>query len=283
MIANDMKIYLVFIIPLILASTVSGQVEIRAMTYNIRLDHEGDNEDNWHHRKKDMVDFIAQSNPDFLGIQEALYHQLNFLDSMLYGYSYIGVGRDDGHLEGEFMAIFYDNKRWDLIQDSTVWLSESPDQPTMGWDAACYRTCTYGRFENRSGRKVSIYNTHFDHIGEKARINSVNIINKLILNTSNEDPVVLMGDFNVEPSDTVYQVLSTFLSDAALISEGSGDLDQGTFNGFNLDNEIFRRIDFIFVDRSRIKVKHYKVPTPKTKNARQVSDHFPVFILAEIN
>ena len=61
--------------------------------------------------------------PDFIGAQEVLHHQLTYIDSMLVQYSFIGVGRDDGKTLGEYSCIFYNQEKYIPIKQSTFWLA----------------------------------------------------------------------------------------------------------------------------------------------------------------
>lgn len=61
-------------------------------------------------------------------------------------WEYVGVGRDDGATKGEYSPIFYNTEIHDLISWRCFWLSETPDRPGKGWDAASVRICTVGRF-----------------------------------------------------------------------------------------------------------------------------------------
>ncbi|MEM8889234.1 MAG: endonuclease/exonuclease/phosphatase family protein, partial [Bacteroidota bacterium] len=140
------------------------------MTYNLRYDNPNDGENRWDLRKEFLRDQLKFFEPDVMGIQEGLKHQLDYLDGELSAYSYIGVGRDDGKEKGEYTAIFYKADKLSLIRQSTFWLSESPDEISVGWDAALERICTYALFEEKAGgAKFYVFNTHFDHRGEKAR------------------------------------------------------------------------------------------------------------------
>ena len=122
------------------------------MTYNIRLDVEDDGINQWDNRKKGLVSLIKEENPDILGIQEGLPKQIEYLLEQLDEYSMIGEGRDGGN-NGEYSAIYYKNKKLRLEKDETFWLSETPDQISVGWDAALERVCTYARFfQNKNGK-----------------------------------------------------------------------------------------------------------------------------------
>ena len=56
------------------------------------------------------------------------------------------MGRDDGKTKGEYAAIFYDKQKLRLVDSGHFWLSETPEKPGPGWDAACTRICTWGLF-----------------------------------------------------------------------------------------------------------------------------------------
>jgi endonuclease/exonuclease/phosphatase family metal-dependent hydrolase len=261
---------------------VTAQSISKAISYNIRLDNLGDKQDNWHLRKQEMVDFIKNEQPDFFGIQEALIHQAEYLDGSLGNYNYIGVGRDDGVQAGEIMAIFYKKDKWHLIKDSTIWLSETPEKPSMGWDAACFRTCTAGFFQNFDGRKITILNTHFDHVGQTARSKSSGVILDFIKAVVKNSPVILLGDFNAEPHSAVMAPFFNSLQDTKEDALFSSNHFEGTYNGFKLNSTYPRRIDYIFVSNHLTPIT-YVVPAPKTRNGRQLSDHFPIIVQYQSN
>jgi len=147
------------------------------MTYNIRYDNPSDGKNAWSLRKECLVSQIEKYNPAILGIQEGLHHQVLYLDSCFSKYAYIGVGRDDGKTKGEYCAIFYDTLQFRVIESSTFWLSGTPERVSVGWDAALERICTYAIFENvQTGKRILVFNTHFDHIGVIARKKSAQLI-----------------------------------------------------------------------------------------------------------
>ena len=74
-------------------------------------------------------------------------------------YKYVGVGRDDGNRKGEFCAIFFNEKKYKLLRNSTFWLSENPNEVSIGWDAALERICTYALLETiNGGNKIWVFN-----------------------------------------------------------------------------------------------------------------------------
>ena len=263
------------LLTLLLITQLSG---IPVMSLNIRYDNPKDGPDNWHERKDDMVKMLQHYQPALLGIQEGLEHQVNYLDDSLKDYSYIGVGRDDGKTKGEYCAIFYDSTRFELLEEGTFWLSTSPEEVSVGWDASMERICTYGRFEDQSSQKrIWVFNAHFDHKGEKARQKSAKLILKKMatLNKAKE-PVLLMGDFNSLPeSKAIQHILQTYSDGAVNGLYGP----KGTFNGFDPNYVVENRIDYIF--HSGLEVERYAHIDDRRPNNLCISDHLP--ILAYVN
>ena len=256
---------------------------IRLMTYNIRYDNPADGENNWHKRKAGLVRQLKFYEPGTFGIQEGLVHQVTYLDSSLSSYRYVGIGRDDGKQKGEYSAIFYDSRLFSLLDQSTFWLSETPERISVGWDAALERICTCTLFEHTlSGQKIWVFNTHFDHIGEKARENSARLIlERMALMNKDDYPSVLMGDLNLEPETRAIQSIAEQMNDTKYAAEKVSFGPDGTFNAFRFDVPPSRRIDYIFTDPGSIRVLKYAVLTD-SKDGRYYSDHLPVFVEIEL-
>ncbi|RIA08672.1 endonuclease/exonuclease/phosphatase family metal-dependent hydrolase [Flavobacteriaceae bacterium MAR_2010_72] len=272
---------LLFFIPLLFVMNLSAQ-ELSLMTYNIKLDYPKEGENSWHNRQPMLLGQIHFYQPDVLGVQEAMPNQMKDMDKALTEYDFVGVGRDDGKDEGEYSAIFYKPETLNLIEASTFWLSQTPDKVSMGWDAVCNRVCTYALFENkRTQQRFWVFNTHFDHVGVTAREESAKLIIQKIehLNTDNF-PVMLMGDFNMEDDHKSIQFINQFLKDSKDISIQSPFGPSGTFNNFDFHKPVQRRIDYIFVSPS-VEVNAYAVLSD-SKNCQYPSDHLPVLIKASI-
>ena len=170
-------------------------------SYNIRYQNNSDakNGNSWQQRCPRVCGIINFEQPDVFGAQEALYPQLKDMLAMLDGYDYIGVGRDDGKREGEYAAIFYKKDYIKLLDNGQFWLAEDTTRPNLGWDAACIRICTWGKFEDkRSHMKFFYFNLHMDHVGIVARRESAKLVVRKIREIAGSAPVVLTGDFNVD-------------------------------------------------------------------------------------
>jgi endonuclease/exonuclease/phosphatase family metal-dependent hydrolase len=275
-----MKIKLL-IIALLAVFSAFGQT-VKVMSYNIRLDVASDGINRWDNRKAMLSGQVQFYEPDFMGIQEGLPHQVQYLDSVLTTYKYIGVGRDDGKNRGEFSAIFYNEKKYKPVQQSTFWLSQTPDKPGLGWDAACNRVCTYGLFEDlKTKKQLWVFNTHFDHIGDVARVESAKLILKKIneLNIKNL-PFILTGDFNLEEDSESIKLIAAQLNDNKVVAKQVFG-PSGTFNAFEFNKPVTKRIDYIFTSKSAIKVKKYAVLSD-SDDCRYPSDHLPVYVEIEL-
>ncbi len=258
--------------------SVNGQ-KLGLMTYNIKLDYPKDGENSWDQRKDWMIGQINFYAPDIFGVQEAMPNQMKYLDSIMADYDYVGVGRDDGMDKGEYSAIFYNSKKFEIKESSTFWLSQTPEKVSMGWDAANHRVCTYALFEDTVNKEQFwIFNTHFDHVGVEARANSTQLILKKIEEiTSGELAVILMGDFNLEPENENIRLIKTILEDSKEVSTTAPFGPSGTFNNFEFDKPVTRRIDYIFVSKNNIVVSKYAVLSD-CRNLKYPSDHLPVYV-----
>ena len=248
------------------------------LSFNIRYDNPNDGENAWPNRKEKVANTILFHNADIIGLQEVLKHQLEDLEHLLpEKYSWEGVGRTDGKEKGEYSPIFYNKEKFEKLESETFWLSETPYKiGSKGWDAALPRIVTWIKFKEReSGKEFYVFNTHFDHRGDTARMESAKLIVSKIEEIADNFPVVLTGDFNVEPSSEPYQILVQNLTNVQTISKLPWVGSEGTFNGFDNPSNEWRAIDFIFV-KGNLEVD--KAGTLSTSwDGFYASDHFPIF------
>ena len=276
-----MKKFILVLVIGIAMMLISNSQELSLMTYNVKLDYPKEGEDSWTNRKPLFIDQIRFYEPDVMGVQEPMPNQMQDMDSLLLDYGFVGVGRDDGKDAGEYSAIFYKKGKLNVLESSTFWLSETPNKVSLGWDAMFNRICTYALFEDKlSNKKFWMFNTHFDHIGEVARKNSAILIIQKIkeINTQNY-PVILTGDFNMEENHESIQYIIKSLNDSKAIAKTTFGPD-GTFNNFEFHKPVTRRIDFIFVS-PQIKVDKYAILSD-SKNCHYPSDHLPVFVTLKL-
>ena len=275
-----MKFHSLVLLAVIFSFPATAQVSV--MSYNIRYATESDGENAWSERKDYLAKQVAFYEPGILGVQEALQEQLEFLDEELEDYKWFGEGRD-GKNKGEFSAIFYNTEKFEVLDMGTFWLSETPHRISIGWDAALNRICTYGLFrEKASGKEFYVFNTHFDHLGEVARLRSAELIVEKIKNINAENlPVVLMGDFNLEPASSALAPILGYLNDAKAVASEVAYGPEGTFNGFKFHEPVTKRIDYVFTSPEGIEVLKHGVLSD-SKDLKYPSDHFPVLVVLRL-
>ncbi len=262
----------------LLAGTIQA-VDLKVMTWNIRYNNPDDGENAWPLRKNQVTDLILFHAPDVIGMQEALLGQVNDIASRLPGYDWVGVGRDNGINAGEYSPIFYDSRRFQLKEQGWFWLSETPEIPSKGWDAALPRICTYIKLEEYDGRRnFWVFNTHFDHVGDEARKEAAKLIFDKIKELNDDKlPVILTGDFNLTPDTDPMKWLMRKMHDTRDMSEAEPYGPVGTFNGFDFNSPLQNRIDYIFVNRKVTAVRKYGVLTD-SYDQKYPSDHLPVYV-----
>ena len=258
--------------------------ELLVGTYNVRYQNESDAKqgNGWSQRCPVICEILSYESPDIFGTQEAKVGQIHDLLKGLPEYDYIGVARDDGREEGEYSAIFYHKGRLKKIRSGNFWLSETPDRPALGWDAACIRICTWGKFEDKTtGKQFYFFNTHMDHVGTVARRESARLILQRIGQLAKSQPTILTGDFNVDQTDEIYGICSR----SGILRDCYAHARQrmaptGTWNDFMQDSRSNARIDHVFVS-SDFDIPHYAIFTNGYwlgKSRRNISDHYPVMV-----
>lgn len=258
-------------------SCTTGQqpAEFTVASYNIRQLNTDDSlaGNGWNRRCPVLASLIRYHGFDVFGTQEGFKRQLEELKAALPGYDYIGAGREDGKDAGEHSAIFYRTDMFEVTGKGDFWLSETPGEPSIGWDAVLPRICSWGRFRHKaSGREFLFFNLHMDHIGRKARVESALLVQEKMKEFGSELPVFLTGDFNVDQTHSSYEAL---VSGGRLLDsyEAAGEVyaPNGTFNSYHTDDFTLSRIDHIFVSPD-VEVSKYGVLTDTYRTPLQSAD-----------
>jgi endonuclease/exonuclease/phosphatase family metal-dependent hydrolase len=275
---------IILTVTLCLVAIAIGAQSLYVASYNIRYHNNEDVKkgNGWNRRCPVVCSQINFEHPDIFGAQEVLKPQLDDMTQLLADYDHIGIGREDGVHKGEHEAIFYDRKKIELLDHGDFWLSETPEKPSLGWDAACIRICTWGRFrEKLSNTEFFFFNLHMDHVGVVARREAAKLVVERIGQIAKDAPVVLTGDFNVDQHDEIY----TIFTGSPLLKDSYEHAlqrfaENGTFNDYKPDLKTDSRIDHVFVSPSFV-VEHYGILTNCywTEEGRRLpSDHYPVFV-----
>ncbi len=267
---------------LLLAGLNMMAQEVNIISYNIRYNNPGDGENAWPKRKALVGQLLRFHEADIFGLQEAMIGQIEDICKALPEFKWVGVGRIDGKQAGEFSPVFYHSGKFTLLDNGDFWLAEDCTKPALAWDAACERICSWAILsEKKSGKKILVMNTHLDHVGAIAREKSAELLLQKMeeMNTENL-PVILTGDFNTTPDSKPIEICKSQLSDSKEISEQAPYGPEGTFNSFNFNHPLDKRIDYIFVN-DKVKVKKYAVISD-SQNLRYPSDHLPVFVTIQL-
>ena len=254
--------------------TDGGNEGLKVMSYNIRLGSADDGTNSWYLRYKATQQMLEDQKPDVFGVQEALDYQVRYIEEMC-GYESVGVGREDGKKEGEFMSIFWNKKKVSMLKWGTFWLSETPQKPSMGWDAACFRTATWALMKDKkTGKKFYFVNTHLDHKGKEAQKNGLKLIVDRIAQINPDGyPMVLTGDFNIKPDNANLVELDSKMQSARKIADKTDN--HNTFNGWGKAKED-NIIDYIYVSGFS-SCPEYQTVMKRYDNRKFVSDHYPIF------
>ncbi len=259
---------------------------LRLLSYNVRYDTPIDGDHGWPHRREQVAELLTRYQPDLLGLQEVRHNQLQALLAHLPDYDWLGVGREDGACAGEYVPIFYRRDRFAPLDGATFWLSETPALAgSRGWDAAYPRIATWSRLlDKETGVTLLHLNTHFDHRGEMARLESAHLLRRFIMEQTGDIPLFVSGDFNCTSETLPYQVLTMaeaghapLLYDAMRISESPHFGPEATTNN-RFRNPLGGKIDYIFCrPMPQVRVLRHDVLVDQWDGCYP-SDHLPVLV-----
>ena len=260
--------------------TVSAQkqtrdYDLKVMSYNIRMGVAKDGTNSWEYRYPATALMLQDQMPDVFGVQEAFEFQIRFIEDNFADYDSVGVGRDNGKSEGEFMSIFWNKKTVKMVKWGTFWLSETPEKPSKGWDAACKRTATWALMKDKkTGKHFYYVNTHLDHRGSEARRQGLNLIVSRIDDINQKGyPMVLTGDFNMKPDDAALTGLEQRMQSARKIAPKTDN--HATLNLWG-KGKADMVIDYIYVSGFSACPEYHTV-NEKYGQWKYISDHYPVY------
>jgi endonuclease/exonuclease/phosphatase family metal-dependent hydrolase len=237
----------------------------------------------WDERKEKLFNLNRSYKTNILCAQEDYLSQGQELMDAL-GFAKCGVSRNNGTTNnpyGEYVAIYYDPKRFKVVESGHFWMSETPDIPSVSWDASVLRICNWAKFyDENSNKEFYVFNIHYDHKGVLAREKSAELTKSKIETIAGDAPVILAGDFNTTPDTEPINIIETFLRDTRKYCSRDPIGPVGTFNGMKVQDTYTRRIDFIFTS-SHFNVLIYKVDDYLSDGVFP-SDHFPVFVKLQL-
>jgi len=286
-----------------------SQDSFRVMSFNIRFDTTADGTNSWSFRNHLASATILRHGADVIGFQEALRHQIKDLEASLPGFSWYGVGRDDGKENGEFCPVFWRKDKFRSVDSGTFWLSETPDVAgSRGWGARCRRVATWVRLvtqEENPSKEFFFLNSHFDHEAEQARLESSRLLShripKLIaesnqrLSSTNIPPVVIVGDLNAVENTQTLRLLrgeerlyptedhsnTIVFKDARLEAKQKHNEGDGSFTNWSPGTPTEEAKKFILIDHilhhGDLESEQYGIIC-ELWNGKRASDHRPLVV-----
>lgn len=263
-----------------ISNKIAGSGGYVMMTFNIRQDAPDAGNRAWTVRRSLVKERIVEHDCDIVGVQEALGNQMDNMASDLQGYSKVGTGRE-GNTSSEHSAIFYKNTKFTALESGTFWLAPgAPTTPTgPAWDAAYKRICTWIKLQDKQTALIFyVFNTHFDHKGADAKVNSANLLLAYMQNKIGNLPAVLMGDLNSDQNSSAYNTLnsSALLEETWNIAGSKSPVSRVTSNQWNSNPTSNSQIDHIFVTSQWIVSSRLVDWYHKDPGEILPSDHFPV-------
>lgn len=245
------------------------------MTYNIRFDTPGDERFKWDERRNIISQTISSNSPDVMGIQEAYYNQIKWLEDDLKVFDWYAVGGEDGGFRGEYCAIFFQKDKYELMDSGTYWLAEDDTKPgSLGWDSEEPCVMTWVKLKTKSnGETVFVFNTRLGET-EKSKIEGSKKLIRKIGEIAKNNSFILTGDFNSEPEHKSIQLIKEQCKEAKTSCFiNASEIDYTLIFDDN-GNTVHKRQDYVFFSEN-FPVNSYEVLN-NTYNEKYPSDHLPV-------
>jgi len=249
-----------------------------AATYNIRYDAPADKQtgNSWDTRKAALATLIRKHAFDIFGTQEGMFRQMIELKNLLPDYDYLSYpygGKNDHH-QG---AVVYRRSLFQPLDAGVFWLSETPNVPSIGWDATDRRICNWVKFKHiPSGKVFFFFNAHFYWRNQVAKNKSGDVIANKIIEIAGNLPVICVGDFNSTVETPQIVSLKKALNDSFDVSlNGRKGVVNTNLGGGNFQSPPIDRIDYILLSKG-IEVSDYSVYSDQYADNRYPSDHLPV-------
>lgn len=246
----------------------------RVMSFNVRC--ADDPEGSINNRSQLVTAVIDRYAPDSFGVQEATGKWMRILKREFGDrYGCVGKPRDYYGPFSEYSAVFYLKDKYNLIDEGTIWLSETPEKKnTKSFDSACFRIATWAVLENKeTGVRYTHMNTHLDHVLESTRDGQAGVLLEKLKELQTEGNVIVTGDFNAYPNEDVYKRMIAVTDDVASTAKNA---DSGiTFHNYGKKEDKGQgAIDFIFTSKG-VKADTYKI-IRNTVEGMYPSDHYPI-------
>ena len=214
-----------------------------------------------------LADIIKKENLDLIGTQEltieyvnALQRELNFKQN-IYGQNELYTGKYQftgsyryGDLflkmpynENNNIIIKHQNEQdKEILEERTVWLPWIPDnfndlKTSITKLSIMPRIATIVVLKDEIFGSLCMINTHLDYQLPSLQIRQLKALKQLILKYQQKYPVIVTGDFNMQPSDNHFQ---SFITDLKENNIKRVEINESTWYGKDVES---KEVDHIFI------------------------------------
>lgn len=240
---------------------------MKILDYNIYSPHPSET------RAQNVITTINQRDPDVICLQEVTPTWMAILQETLsHAYGIVGEAREEGR-DAEYNPVLYKKDAYELLEQKTFWLSETPREFSRLSESMYYRICTMAVLcEKKTDRCVRVVSVHMDYIQEAAAKQAAILLE--LLRGETPMPTVFCGDLNTMKWNDAYQILAcSEFCDVEEVAEEKTVVP--TFQKFGEREDT---IDFCFV--KDITVKKFIVEEVKI-GGEYPSDHNPLYLEIE--
>lgn len=264
-------------------------MRLRVITFNVRGSFHDDGVNDWLNRRALNIETIRRCAPDVMGIQEAQQGNLEAYTAELGDYAVelglVSIRQAENYHR---VPIYWKHDRFEKLDGGGFYLSETPDEWSLGWGSTYARAATWVLLRERaSGASVAVLNTHFPHERDSARARTESarlIVRQLDAHCPVSVPRIVMADFNASPDSEAHQVfIAAGYMDAYAASTDSSEI--GTFHDYQgAAYPNAARIDWILAkpDADGVTFADYEVILDGEPPVYP-SDHYPVAATLEFD
>lgn len=256
----------------------------RFATYNVRYVNpkNGDTgEKFWSNRRELVLRNVLENGFDIVGMQEVTGNncdsltgtsQLEDLCLGLKDYTCIAYERNDKKYS--YNAVFYRTDRYECLEHSSFWLSETPDKPSKSWGSKFYRRCIVAHMRDKyTQQEFWFANAHTDYSPLEAGLKQAQLLADTLPKIAGQLPIILVGDLNHDryKDPNIYQTYRTTLEDQphpyTPTYRNWHTVRDTTYTGMEIDYLLYRQMRRI----------SWQVVTEDYGRSVPPSDHFPLY------
>lgn len=254
-------------------------MNMKVMTFNLRVDTDKDGINNFPNRAPRVLEAIRTEQPDLIGFQEATESIRTYLKQQLSAtYTVVGCGRN-ARYRGESCCIAYRTDRFELIALDTHSLSPTPQIPGSVYagsdQSSCPRMYVHATLSCDGVRPlIHFFNTHLDHVGAQARaLEMAQILQHMSVT---EGYHILTGDMNDEPTSPCIRMATAMQT--PMLRDATASIAR-TFHQYGANPPDCVKIDYIFTDGN---VTDAYALADEGVSGVYISDHYPVCARLEL-